>query len=103
LYGLKQSGLAWSDELTSTLVKQGCLTQSTGDACFFYNDGKEDGKKYFIFLVKHVDDILISTNDSVLYDTVAAAISKYGNLNCEFNKFTYLGMQLEQQSDRSVH
>ena len=61
LYGLKQSGLEWSDELTSTLVNQGCLTQSTGDACFFYNVRNEDGKKYFIFLVKHVDDILVSS------------------------------------------
>lgn len=102
LYGLKQSGLAWSDELTAQLTSRGCLTQSTGDACFFFNVVKEGDKKFYIFLVKHVDDILVSTNDQVLHDTVSQALSKYGTLNWEYNSFTYLGMQLEQLQDRSV-
>jgi hypothetical protein len=99
LYGLKQSGLEWNDELTSTLKNQGNLSQSIGDACFFYHVTND--KKY-IFLVKHVDDILVSTNNEPLRTQVSQALSKYGQLSWEHGSFTYLGMQLEQLEDRSI-
>jgi len=98
LYGFKQSGLEWNDELSNTLKQQGNLSQSIGDACFFYHVTAD--KKY-IFLVKHVDDILVSTNQDSLHTHVASALSKYGQLSWEHGAFTYLGMQLEQLEDRS--
>lgn len=98
LYGLKQAGLGWNDELSKTLINDGFLTQSRGDVCLFYKI--ENGK--YILLVKHVDDLLLSTNSSEMTAEVKKALSKYGKLTWESKSFTYLGMEIQQLEDHSV-
>lgn len=53
LYGLKQAGKEWHENLSYTLLNDG-YTQSAGDPCVFY---KKVNKDYI--MLTHVDDLFL--------------------------------------------
>ena len=57
MYGLKQSGLLWNDQLVEKLVTVHGLEQCTTDPCVFYliREGKVE-----LILTVHVDDMAVA-------------------------------------------
>ena len=70
LYGLKQSGRNWNSVLNNELINNG-FKQSLADICMYL---KHDGKDIIILLI-WVDDIIASSNVSML-DEVKAMVSQ---------------------------
>ena len=61
LYGLKQAGRLWYQEITAALLQFGC-TQSAYDPCLFIkHSDKSDGAVMYVVL--HVDDMLVVSSD----------------------------------------
>ena len=62
LYGLKQAGKEWNDNVTNTLISNGYLP--TEDASVFYRKENVD----FILMSIHVDDFYVISTKQVMLD-----------------------------------
>jgi hypothetical protein len=72
LYGLKQSGMYWNQEIDGKLLELK-LIQIKSDKCFYY---LASGNRIFILLL-YVDDILIATNWPEKRAEVVEALKKF--------------------------
>ena len=90
LYGLKQAGKEWQDNITKTLLQAGY--KSTVDPLVFT---KRKGKDY-IFMSIHVDDFyVISTKQSMLGDFHKILQEKYNEVSKKSGETVeYLGMSI---------
>ena len=100
LYGLKQAGKLWFENIRGVLMKMG-FEQSTGDECAYsiYNDKLKD----IIDVVIHVDDILSSSMKTESTDWLFAQLKiAYGEVNETTTTETHLGMRWEVQNNGDI-
>lgn len=102
LYGLKQAGANWHNDLVATILEAGFF-QCTADPCVFYTieKGIDVDDKICIICI-HVDDILRISNNPAASAVLEAALAKYGDLKWETGIVDYLGVHYEQQPDFSI-
>jgi hypothetical protein len=72
LYGLKQAGKMWNDELNKTLTASG-LKRCEADPCVYVM--RADEGRSVLILTVHVDDMVVVTNSNVLYNKVKGALA----------------------------
>ena len=91
LYGLKQAGLMWHEEIKSLLLSLG-YTQSTADECVFTFMKGDD----YVNIVLHVDDLFCTATSDRLLDKLYKQLKKaYGEVTFKDGEsFTYLGMKV---------
>jgi len=94
LYGLRQSGKMWQDNITQCLKDLG-YQQSTSDPMTFYR--VSEGK--WIYMVIHVDDFFVLASDDELLERLMVDLRlKYGVGDISQKKdlvMSYLGMHVE--------
>ena len=96
MYGLKQAGKEWHDNLSGTLVNGG-YSMSSADPCVFSRWYDDD----YIIMVTHVDDFYVVSNKQHLIDDL------YNYLIQEYDEVTvksgdvigYLGMEIRRNSN----
>jgi hypothetical protein len=95
IYGLKQAGYEWQQNITGVLIQLG-YKQSHQDPLVFSN---HIGKKWIIMCV-HVDDFFVVSSEKVmLTDLYDALTSKYGSVSInKGDMLSYLGMQVHVNS-----
>jgi len=92
LYGLRQAAKLWNDELNDTLLSFG-LIKSVTERAMFYN--------YGMYLMLHVDDIIVFYQNKHDVEKLSEALKKYGNVIFNFgDKQQYLGMEIVRTSDK---
>lgn len=91
LYGLKQAANVWNKTLHNVLVKNGCEQDST-DKCLYK---KSSGGKVCYLLV-HVDDMLVATNDETFREALMKSIGKEFELKDLGQVKHYLGIEVER-------
>lgn len=91
LYGLKQAAKVWHDSLHGVLVEHGCV-QSQHDKCL-YVATKSDSK---VFLIVHVDDLLVAFNDESLLNSIISAVGKVYQLKDLGTARHYLGIDIQR-------
>ena len=91
LYGLKQAGYEWQQNVSSFLAESGYL-QSEADPLVFSHWVNED----FIIMSLHVDDFyVISSKTSMLDNLYESLRAKYGDVSLkDGDLLAYLGMQI---------
>jgi hypothetical protein len=96
LYGLRQSGKMWQDNITECLLNLG-YHQSECDSLTFYK--VEEGN--WIYMVIHVDDFyVLGSSDALLEELMTSLTAKYGDVSQKKdNVMSYLGMQIEVNPD----
>jgi hypothetical protein len=95
LYGLKQSGLYWNEEIESKLLSQLGLIQTTSDKCLYYIS---NGNLILILLL-YVDDILIATNWESKKNEIVQALKEFYKVK-ELGKVSkFVGININQSID----
>lgn len=94
LYGLKQAAKVWNDTIHGALVKCGCV-QSRHDKCL-YSIKRDDSETYLII---HVDDLLIATNNSALMDGIVNQLKTDFELKDLGEASHYLGIDIERREN----
>lgn len=97
LYGLKQAAKVWNDSVHGVLTKYGCV-QSQYDRCLYslvHGQSK-------LFLIMHVDDILVAYNDQNLLQTLMHGIASHFELKDLGKVHHYLGIIVERDKKRSI-
>lgn len=89
IYGLKQSARVWNQMLHMFFIKLG-LRQSEHDPCLYVY--MENGK--CIFVIIHVDDIIMATNGTSLRTHVEAQLERIFDINNLGNVASYLGIRI---------
>ena len=64
IYGLRQSGACWEQQLTSTLLALGCL-RSEQDLCFW----KYITTEGTVLMAVYVDDLIIASSNDTIFKT----------------------------------
>lgn len=93
LYGLKQAARVWNLTLHNELLKIG-FVQSNADKCLyvFHDSGK------VCYLLVHVDDIILASNDNSFLDYLASQIGEKFDLKSLGIVQHYLGIDIERDS-----
>lgn len=91
LYGLKQAAKVWNDTLHGSLMNAGC-TQSQIDKCLY--SLRSDGSTCYILI--HVDDLLVATDDNSLMSELIAKIEGEFELKDLGEVKNYLGIQVSR-------
>ena len=96
LYGLKQAGYEWEQNVTKCLKREGYL-QSEADPRTF---SKWIGKRFAVMCL-HVDDFfVIGSDNDMLQDLYKALEKEYGQVTIkEGDLLAYLGMQISVDSE----
>ena len=99
IYGLKQAGYEWQQNITGELIRLG-YKQSPTDPLVF---SRHTGKKWIIMCI-HVDDFYVVSSHKellqVLYDSLTQT---YGSVSMkDGDLLSYLGMQVQVMSDGSI-
>lgn len=94
LYGLKQAAKVWNDAVHGALLKCGCV-QSSFDHCL-YSKCDESSELYLII---HVDDLLVASNDEQLITSVMNRLKSVFELKDLGEASHYLGIDITR--DRS--
>ena len=97
LYGLKQSGLYWNEEIESKL-KDLKLFQVKSDKCLYYFS---NGSRVLILLL-YVDDILIATNWSEKHMEVVNTLKTFYQIKELGRVSKFLGMKIDQDEDSKI-
>jgi hypothetical protein len=99
LYGLKESGLLWFNELSTTLGRLG-FAQSTAEPCLFL---LTEGTTIVCIVGVYVDDLLIMARDSERVSEIIKGLSSaYGELDTNYGPtFSFVGVSIKQSQDRS--
>ena len=94
IYGLKQAGREWQDNITSTLISNGY--KSSADPLVFSKWIKDD----FIIMSVHVDDFyVISSKPKLLDDLYNLLTNKYNDVTRKSGDLlTYLGMVVDRNT-----
>ena len=98
LYGLKESGLLWFNELCATLSTLG-FTQSYSEPCLFL---LIEGSTILCIVGVYVDDLLIMTKDQGKAQQLITGLENaYGKLEPNFGPtFSFVGTAITQSEDR---
>lgn len=98
LYGLKQAGYHWQQNITTFLLSKQFLRLTTDENVFILRQAGA-----FIALVLHVDDLLVvSTSDQLRLELIAALRLHYGEVSIKTGaELPYLGLLLHI-TDHSV-
>ena len=73
LYGLKSSGAAWREMFNSTVLEMGFVPTIADPDVYRRANAKEDGFKYYEYMLVYVDDVLIvSHNPTVHLESIQA-------------------------------
>lgn len=91
LYGLKQAARVWNNTLHEALTEQGCK-QNEIDKCLYVR--KQQGK--VCYLLVHVDDLLVATNDKNYKDDLMKTIGKKFEMKNLGGVKHYLGIDVEK-------
>ncbi|KAG6574701.1 Integrase catalytic core protein [Phytophthora cinnamomi] len=97
LYGLRQSGREWNEELDGWMKKYGFTPCETEPCLYFYAKGD-----VMAFVLIYVDDVIITTNSVAFKSEFFAALDKdYGfkDLGLLTN---YLGIRVRQKKTETV-
>jgi len=91
LYGLKQAGKLWQEELSRSLISCG-LTRCVSEPCVFYSD--------CAIVIFHVDDLCIFYKDENSLNQIMTSLEKFGKIQLDRGpKYQYLGMNIERIGD----
>ena len=90
LYGLKQAANVWNKTLHNALVKNGC-TQDSTDKCLY----KKRSGEMVCYLLIHVDDMLVATNNEAFRDQLMNSVGKVFELKSLGEVKQYLGIEVE--------
>lgn len=96
LYGLKQAAKVWNDTIHGALIKCGCI-QSQRDKCL-YTVKRGDSRA---FMIIHVDDLLVATNDQSLLKFIIAKLESNFQLKDLGKARHYLGIDIARTNDGS--
>jgi hypothetical protein len=99
LYGLKQAGLMWQENITQCLLNNQ-YNQSEEDPLTF---SKWIGKRYIVMCI-HVDDFFaIGSDKEILNDLYETLKLKYGEVSIKNGDLLgYLGMEIKTNSNGSI-
>lgn len=94
LYGLKQAAKVWHESLNGKLIKHGCV-QGQPDKCLYIATRNESK----LYLIVHVDDLLVTFNDEQLLETIISAVREEYELKDLGTARQYLGIDIERSQD----
>ena len=92
LYGMKNSSLAWHNDLKATLIKIG-FKQSQSEPCLFTFRRAST----VCHLIVHVDDIMFVHNNRLLHRELFEALQKKYKFSASGPLSWYLGMKVERE------
>lgn len=95
IYGLKQSARKWNEKVKNVLMKNG-FKQSSTDPCLFI---KTTAANKVIYVLIHVDDFLVSSEDRKDIRDVAQFLSKEFSVKSLGDVKNFLGMEITKTSD----
>lgn len=97
MYGLKDSGLRFYEDLSSTL-QQGGFSKSNIEPCLFI---KTIGSNIQCMVLSYVDDLLIiSKNQAIVSAVIQLLESKYGEMSKQFGPtFSFVGTNIVQDAE----
>lgn len=95
LYGLKQSARVWNQTLHDALTKNGCRQNET-DRCLYVK--KLNGKVIYVLI--HVDDLLVATNDREFMDVLMNQVGKCFELKNLGEVRHYLGIDIKRENGK---
>ena len=98
LYGLKQAGAEWHDNITATLVSNSYQPSVDPLICSKWSDDN------FIIMSVHVDDFyVISNTKSYLNELYDLLVARYKNVSRKMNAtLTYLGMAITRNHSNHI-
>ena len=104
LYGMKSSGAAWRDTISSFLKYDMKFNMCLADNdIWFKADTKEDGSEYYTYICIYVDDILIcSENPKKYMNDLGAAFMLKSNSVGEPNVYLGADFRKKQTADGST-
>jgi len=91
LYGLKQAAHVWNDLLHKSLTSKGCTTSET-DKCLYIKKSNNN----VIYLLVHVDDMLVSSNSEEAIDELMNSVGKDFELKDLGEVKHYLGIDMKR-------
>lgn len=91
LYGLKQAAKVWNDTLDSELIKIGFLKNEM-DRCLYMLCAENK----ICYLLVHVDDMILSSNDEKLIENVSNQINKKFEMTDLGHVKHYLGIEISK-------
>lgn len=94
LYGLKQAANVWNKTLHNSLVKNGCEQDNT-DKCLY----KKVSNGKICYLLVHVDDMLVATNDEKFREVLMKSIGEDFELKDLGQVKHYLGIEVDRTKD----
>ena len=98
IYGLKQSPRLWFEYLKKVFINLGYKI-TTLENCLYFKNYKTNQT----FIIFHVDDIIISTNNESEIKLIKEHLKNtFGDLTWYEKEFNFLGMHLHQQPDHSI-
>jgi hypothetical protein len=98
LYGLKQAGKLWFDDLNATLKDFGAVPTQHDQCVFTYHNSKGA----IMYLAIHVDDLLIVASEEHLIDELHEHLKKrYGSVT-RADASTHLGIAIERDVDGNI-
>ena len=99
VYGLRQAGLLWFQNIKSKLLQLGAI-QCPDDECLFHYEFEGD----IIDIVIYVDDLLTASSTQKISEKFIIFLrDKYGEVNEVTNTSTHLGIYWRQKNDKSIH
>lgn len=99
LYGLKQSGYEWQQNLTEFLISQN-FTQSKADPLAFY---KRNSDNKSVSLCIHVDDLYCVGDQCLLSQFQKSLETHYGTVTHKSSDLLdYLGIRIEKQPNQFI-
>lgn len=96
LYGLKQASRCWNKQFTA-FIKQFNFKASNADPCVFIHSNT----KHKTYLAIYIDDGLIVSDDRDLITSIIEYLKRHFEVKA-FDVDSYLGMQIERQTDGSI-
>jgi hypothetical protein len=100
-YGMRGAPLFFNKHISAKMLTAG-FTRSKVDPCIFYIKSKSSNDYCIVGI--HVDDLLRGSNSKVLNDKLDKILFEaYGTMTWEVGTFTYLGMHIQQQPDKSIN
>ncbi len=96
IYGQKQAGRVWNKHLVAALTHPDVgFKQSEHDECVFYN-----GKAMYVL---YTDDSILTGPDPKELDDIIAKMKTKLDITVEGNVSDFLGVNIDQKSDGSIH
>ena len=99
IYGLRQAGLLWYQNIKSKLIELGAI-QCPDDECLFHYEFEGD----IIDIVIYVDDLLTASSTVRISEKFIKFLrDKYGEVNEVTETSAHLGIYWRQQNNKSIH